>query len=67
MTDTPTSSAWDASPSRIPEFARKILEGRESEVRWCITCQECTTLLGSNKRVGCTIYDKEYRQFLPKK
>ncbi len=50
-----------------PEFARKILEGREAEVRWCITCQECTTLLGSNKRVGCTIYDKEYRQFLPKK
>ncbi len=26
-----------------PEFARKILEGRASDVRWCITCQECTT------------------------
>jgi 2,4-dienoyl-CoA reductase-like NADH-dependent reductase (Old Yellow Enzyme family) len=50
-----------------PEFARKILEGRASDVRWCITCQECTTLLGTNKRVGCTIYDKEYREFLPKK
>jgi 2,4-dienoyl-CoA reductase-like NADH-dependent reductase (Old Yellow Enzyme family) len=50
-----------------PDFARKILEGRASEVRWCITCQECTTLLGTNKRVGCTIYDKEYREFLPKK
>ncbi len=50
-----------------PEFARKVLEGRLSDVRWCITCQECTTLLGANQRVGCTIYDKEYRAFLPKK
>jgi len=49
-----------------PEFARKILEGRSGEVRWCITCQECTMLLGSNKRVGCPIYDKEYRDLLPK-
>jgi len=50
-----------------PEFARKILEGHASEVKWCITCQECAMLLGANKRVGCTIYEKEYRALLPKK
>ncbi len=50
-----------------PEFARKLMEGRVSEVRWCITCQECTMLLGANQKVGCTIYEKEYRAFLPEK
>jgi 2,4-dienoyl-CoA reductase-like NADH-dependent reductase (Old Yellow Enzyme family) len=50
-----------------PDFARKVVEGRLSEIRWCITCQECTMLLGSNQKVGCTIYDKEYRALLPKK
>ena len=49
-----------------PEFARKVLEGRLGDVNWCTTCQECTTLLGSNKRVGCTQYDKEYKALLPK-
>ena len=47
-----------------PDFARKVLEGRASEVKWCITCQECTMLLGGNKRVGCTIYEKEYKALL---
>jgi len=50
-----------------PEFAKKILEGRAADVKWCITCQECTSLLGANKRVGCTIYEKEYKALLPKK
>jgi 2,4-dienoyl-CoA reductase-like NADH-dependent reductase (Old Yellow Enzyme family) len=47
-----------------PDFARKVLEGRLGDVNWCTTCQECTTLLGSNKRVGCTQYDKEYKALL---
>jgi 2,4-dienoyl-CoA reductase-like NADH-dependent reductase (Old Yellow Enzyme family) len=47
-----------------PEFARKIIEGRASEVKWCTTCQDCTSLLGANKRVGCVLYDKEYRELL---
>jgi 2,4-dienoyl-CoA reductase-like NADH-dependent reductase (Old Yellow Enzyme family) len=47
-----------------PEFARKVVEGRASEVKWCTTCQECTMLLGANKRVGCTIYEKEYKALL---
>jgi 2,4-dienoyl-CoA reductase-like NADH-dependent reductase (Old Yellow Enzyme family) len=47
-----------------PEFARKLLEGRLGEIRWCITCNECGALLGANQRVGCTIFDKEYRDLL---
>ena len=50
-----------------PDFARKVIEGRTSEIHWCITCQECTMLLGSNQKVGCTIYEKEYKALLPKK
>lgn len=49
-----------------PEFARKIVEGRVGEIKWCITCQKCTMLLGANQRVGCPIYEKEYQSLLPK-
>ncbi len=47
-----------------PDFARKVLEGRLADVNWCTTCQECTALLGSNRRVGCTLYEKEYKALL---
>jgi 2,4-dienoyl-CoA reductase-like NADH-dependent reductase (Old Yellow Enzyme family) len=47
-----------------PDFARKLLEGRLEEIHWCITCNECGALLGANQRVGCTIFDKEYRALL---
>jgi 2,4-dienoyl-CoA reductase-like NADH-dependent reductase (Old Yellow Enzyme family) len=50
-----------------PDFARKVLEDRLGDVNWCTTCQECTMLLGSNQRVGCTVYDKEYRALLPRR
>jgi len=47
-----------------PDFARKVVEGRIADIKWCTTCGECTMLLGGNKRVGCTIYDKEYKALL---
>jgi 2,4-dienoyl-CoA reductase-like NADH-dependent reductase (Old Yellow Enzyme family) len=47
-----------------PDFARKVLSGKADEVRWCTTCGECTMLLGGNKRVGCPVYEKEYRALL---
>jgi 2,4-dienoyl-CoA reductase-like NADH-dependent reductase (Old Yellow Enzyme family) len=50
-----------------PDFARKVVENRLDEVNWCTTCQECTMLLGANQRVGCTLYDKEYKALLPKR
>ena len=49
------------------DFARKVLEGRLADVNWCTTCQDCTTLLGSNLRVGCALYDKEYRALLSRR
>jgi 2,4-dienoyl-CoA reductase-like NADH-dependent reductase (Old Yellow Enzyme family) len=49
-----------------PEFAGKVVEGRVAEIKWCTTCGECTMLLGGNKRVGCTVYDKEYKALLKK-
>ena len=47
-----------------PGFARKLLEGRLEEIHWCITCNECGALLAANQRVGCTIFDKQYRALL---
>jgi 2,4-dienoyl-CoA reductase-like NADH-dependent reductase (Old Yellow Enzyme family) len=47
-----------------PDFARKVLSGKADEVRWCTTCGECTVLLGGNKRVGCPVYEKEYKALL---
>ena len=47
-----------------PEFARKLLDGRLAPIRWCVTCNECGALLGANRRVGCTIFDREYRELL---
>jgi len=49
-----------------PDFARKVLEGRAGEVRWCTTCNQCITLLVANQRIGCPLYEPEYRALLPK-
>ncbi len=49
-----------------PDFARKLLQGKTGEVRWCTTCGQCTQLLGSNQRVGCPVFEPEYRALLPK-
>jgi 2,4-dienoyl-CoA reductase-like NADH-dependent reductase (Old Yellow Enzyme family) len=49
-----------------PEFARKVVEGRLNEITWCTTCGECTILFSGNKRVGCTVYDKEHKGALKK-
>lgn len=50
-----------------PDFARKLLSGHPEQVRWCTTCGECTVLLGSNQRIGCPVYEPEYRKLLPKR
>jgi len=50
-----------------PDFARKLLEGRAAEIKWCTTCNECITLLGTNQRIGCPVYEPEYRKLLPAK
>jgi 2,4-dienoyl-CoA reductase-like NADH-dependent reductase (Old Yellow Enzyme family) len=45
-----------------PHFARKILEGREDEIALCQTCQGCFRLVTYQKRSGCVVYDKRYRE-----
>ncbi len=45
-----------------PEFARKVVEGKTADVRWCTACNGCGLLLGNNKGVGCTLYEPVFAQ-----
>ena len=46
------------------QLARKFVEGREKEIRWCNACDDCIELLIRQKPVGCVTHDKEYNQAL---
>jgi 2,4-dienoyl-CoA reductase-like NADH-dependent reductase (Old Yellow Enzyme family) len=46
------------------QMARKFIEGREKEIRWCNACDDCIELLIRQKPVGCVTHDKEYNQAL---
>ena len=43
-------------------FARKVLGNQIGRIDWCTCCSGCGILLGSQKKVGCTVYDPDYRQ-----
>jgi len=45
-----------------PLFARKVFGNQIGRIDWCTCCSGCGILLGSNKKVGCTVYDPDYRQ-----
>ena len=47
-----------------PLFARKILEGRTSEINFCRACGGCSTLLRSQAKTGCPVYSEFYRKIL---
>ncbi len=47
-----------------PLFAKKILSGEVEKVNFCTACGGCSTLLRSQKHVGCTVYDEYYRSIL---
>jgi 2,4-dienoyl-CoA reductase-like NADH-dependent reductase (Old Yellow Enzyme family) len=47
-----------------PLFAKKILAGNVDEVNFCTACGGCSILLRSQKEVGCTVYDKYYKNVL---
>lgn len=47
-----------------PLFARKILSGEVDSINFCKACGGCSLLLRSQKQVGCTVYDKDYREAL---
>jgi len=45
-----------------PLFAKKVLAGNFDDIKYCTVCGECSVLLVSQARVGCTIYDKFYKE-----
>ena len=45
-----------------PLFVQKVRDGKASDINWCKTCSGCGMLLGNNKPIGCTIYDKTYAE-----
>ena len=47
-----------------PLFAKKILSGHIDQVNFCTACGGCSVLLRSQKEVGCTVYNKYYRNVL---
>jgi 2,4-dienoyl-CoA reductase-like NADH-dependent reductase (Old Yellow Enzyme family) len=47
-----------------PLFAKKILSGDVDKVNFCTACGGCSILLRSQKEVGCTVYNKYYKEVL---
>ena len=47
-----------------PLFAKKILSGEIEQVHFCVACGGCSTLLRSQKVVGCSVYDNYYKEVL---
>lgn len=61
VTDMVAIGRQSLSDGQIP---KKLAEGREKDITWCIACDECIELLIRQKNVGCAAHDKEYRQAL---
>ena len=47
-----------------PLFTKKILAGDVDQVNFCTACGGCSVLLRSQKEVGCTVYNKYYKEVL---
>jgi 2,4-dienoyl-CoA reductase-like NADH-dependent reductase (Old Yellow Enzyme family) len=47
-----------------PFVPQKLMEGREDEIDWCTACDNCIELLIRQQNVGCTTYNKPYREAL---
>ena len=47
-----------------PFFAKKVLAGDVQSINFCKACSGCSLLLGSQKQVGCTVYNEFYRNVL---
>ncbi|MDR1930972.1 MAG: hypothetical protein LBQ44_10150 [Treponema sp.] len=43
-----------------PYVAKKILEGRENEIKWCTACDNCIEFLIRQENVGCSTYNPPY-------
>jgi 2,4-dienoyl-CoA reductase-like NADH-dependent reductase (Old Yellow Enzyme family) len=47
-----------------PLFAKKIFQGRASEINYCITCGGCSQLIHAQMPAGCVIYSDFHRNLL---
>jgi len=46
--------------------ARKMEEGKEDEIHWCTTCDNCIEFLIRQRNVGCATYSREFARELLK-
>jgi 2,4-dienoyl-CoA reductase-like NADH-dependent reductase (Old Yellow Enzyme family) len=47
-----------------PLFARKILEEKSSDIKYCMACGRCSFLLHAQVHTGCAVYCKYYKRLL---
>lgn len=45
-----------------PLTPRKLMEGREDEIRYCTQCMNCEELMIRQQPVGCVLYNKPYTE-----
>ena len=49
-----------------PLLPKKLLNGDQKSVNWCTLCMDCGMLLGEQQEVGCSVYDRYYRELAKK-
>ena len=47
-----------------PSVPKKMLEGNESDIKWCTGCDNCTVFLISQNGGGCAVYNRELAEKL---
>jgi len=47
-----------------PLLPRKLREGREKEIKFCTSCDNCSDLLGQQGHTGCATYNRYYIDLL---
>ena len=45
-----------------PGVPRKLEEGKEDEINWCIACDRCVEFLIHQENIGCAVHQPEYVQ-----
>ncbi len=49
-----------------PLLPKKILNGDLKSVNWCTMCMDCGMLLGEQQEVGCSVYNRYYKDLIAK-
>lgn len=47
-----------------PHLPRKLREGAEAYIRYCIVCDACSKLQWNDRQVGCAVHDPYYARIL---